>query len=188
MNRKQRKQRLKDFKRKAKEAHLAQPDRTVVPNALNDGLHYFEATAGEMQQTVEAMMELNAPGDAVAEGAALVAAVTTGAKALIDTAKHMVTPEDAHAMLSRAAVVVDSVLHTVEKAIALIPEDRKREVLEVVRAKPDPEPLYDNAQQRPRRRPDPVVTLLRMAIQLASLQRRLIGRLFPNLNKTRKPA
>ena len=87
----------------------------------------------------------------------------------------VVTEAESAAMLSRAARLLDDVIAASKAALATVSPARLREALEMANAKPAP--AEGNAQQRPRRGYDPVLTLIKLAISASSLQQRVLSKL-----------
>ncbi|MCA8910463.1 MAG: hypothetical protein KDB82_02070 [Planctomycetes bacterium] len=94
--------------------------------------------------------------------------------------------ERAREMLLDAAALLHEIVTDTREALAHVPPERKREALAVINARPDPSDV--NAQRRPRRGPDPVVSLMRIAMQAASLLRRIILKTNPELGQLKRAA
>lgn len=107
----------------------------------------------------------------------------TAAKAAVAVADLAETPGTAKNMLWRAARAVDALLEVVHKTIEQVPANERAEALVIMKQPRETQPQPGKPQQRPRAGYNPVLTLMRMGLQLANLQQRIIGRLYPNLAK-----
>ena len=149
-----------------------------------------QANAASMNSSARSCLPDAEPAPDGALGACAVAASfgVTVSKGLQHIANLKLDDDHARQMLVRAAHVLDDVICTVQEALQAVSPDRRREAMAVLNAEPEPEPLYATPQQRPRRGPDPVVTLMRIGMQAASLLRRIISKTNPGLGRLQKAA
>jgi hypothetical protein len=120
--------------------------------------------------------------DAVVASAGLAEARETVAEA------DDLTDDEARAMLVRAARLLDDVVVFTREALDMVPEARRREAEAIIAEARKPRTAEGSPQQRPRRGADPVVTLMKVGMQAASLQKRILGKTNPNLGRVRKVA
>lgn len=199
MDRFERRARKAALKRQQKEARRAKamtaskPAPEAAPEMPSEMEPYGaeqQANAAHLNRVARGNLPDAEPAPDGALGACAVAAsfgVTVG-KGLQHIANLKLDDDHARQMLVRAAHVLDDVICTVQEALQAVSPERRREAMAVLNAEPEPEPLYAVPQQRPRRGPDPVVTLMRIGMQAASLLRRIISKTNPGLGRLQKAA
>ncbi|MBK8206964.1 MAG: hypothetical protein IPK87_09275 [Planctomycetes bacterium] len=199
MNRFERRARIAALKRQQKEARRAKaltasepaPEATPeMPPELEPYGAEQQANAAHLNRVARSKLpESGTAPDRVLEACGVTAgfgvAVSKGLKHISEL---KLDDDHARQMLVRAAHVLDDVICTVQEALQAVSPERRREAMAVLNAEPEPEPLYSTPQQRPRRGPDPVVTLMRIGMQAASLLRRIISKTNPGLGRLQKAA
>ncbi|MCB9896046.1 MAG: hypothetical protein H6839_16560 [Planctomycetes bacterium] len=129
------------------------------------------------------------PGDPVTDPVAADALI---ARAGLDEARELTTQarelddDAARAMLVRAAYLLDDVIRTTSEALESVPAAWRQEIARVVKARP--EGATGDHRKRPRNGPDPVITLMKLGTQAASLQKRIIAKTNPELGRARRVA
>ncbi|MEZ5991761.1 MAG: hypothetical protein R3E76_05360 [Planctomycetota bacterium] len=92
----------------------------------------------------------------------------------------------ARAMLVDAAELLHEVVVETREALAQVPPEKRREALAIINEKPEPGEV--SAQKRPRRGPNPVVSLMRVGMQAASLLKRVLAKTNPELGNLKRAA
>ena len=178
MNRKK-KEWMKAAHARQKAARLARRGSAdVADSALDEAAASVNLAVGEpvSQPAVE---------DRSAEAVALARGGLDEARALFDEAGEL-GDDEAREMLVGAARMLNEVIETTHAALRSVPETWRREAASTLAAGPEASDLPP--VKRPRRGPDPVVTLMKVGMQAASLLKRIIGKTNPNLGKLRRAA
>lgn len=92
----------------------------------------------------------------------------------------------ARAMLVLAAEFLHEVVADTREALAQVPAEQRREALAIINEKPEPSDV--SSVKRPRRGPNPVVSLMRVGMQAASLLQRVLGKTNPELGRLKRAA
>lgn len=176
MNRAQKKARLKGIKRRQKLARSAGSDTSSSGQAELGGADALPVDEGLLA---------DAPVADPAAAAEVLQVALDEARGRVASSREL-DSHRARGMLARAAEFLDEVIATTREALAQVPADRKREALAIINAKPEADGV--SAQKRPRRGPDPVVTLMRIGMQAASLLQRVLGKTNPELGRLKRAA
>jgi len=161
MNRAQRKARLKALKQRMKEARKSER----LPGADAGSI---EAPAAEILPAAnEAAEQLEQARELVQQAADL-------------------SDAEARQMLADAARLVHQVVRTTDAALQSVPEAWRNEAAQIVMTRP--EPAEGQAQKRPRRGADPVVTLMKVGLQASSLLARILNKLHPGIGRQKRAA
>ncbi|MCA8914782.1 MAG: hypothetical protein KDB90_05170 [Planctomycetes bacterium] len=193
MNRQQKKNWLKEVKARNKAARRASAAAKAEAEGQRAGsgaeADLPVAGASVSVETVAGPAGVSAPPgvDPVAADAALARAGLADAR---ETVKHSheLTDDEARGMLVRAARLLDDVVVFTREALDMVPEDRRREAEAIVAEARTSRTAEGSPQKRPRRGADPVVTLMKVGMQAASLLKRVIGKTNPNMGKLRRAA
>ncbi|MBK8206647.1 MAG: hypothetical protein IPK87_07595 [Planctomycetes bacterium] len=195
MNRFERRARIAALKRQQKEARRAKAEPALeaapeMPPELEPYGAEQQANAAHLNRVARSKLPESGPApDRVLEACGVTAGFGVAvSKGFQHIAELKLDDDHARQMLVRAAHVLDDVICTVQEALQAVSPERRREAMAVLNAEPEPEPLYSSPQQRPRRGPDPVVTLMRIGMQAASLLRRIISKTNPGLGRLQKAA
>ncbi|MCA8946769.1 MAG: hypothetical protein KDB29_11120 [Planctomycetes bacterium] len=92
----------------------------------------------------------------------------------------------ARGMLVDAAELLHEVVVETREALAQVTPEKRREALAIINEKPEPGEV--SAQKRPRRGPNPVVSLMRVGMQAASLLKRVLAKTNPELGNLKRAA
>lgn len=187
MTKAQRKARVKELKRREKLARRRDSG-TGVDAAAELASESLPAETPETQ-AVPALVNRELGDDAVRYVREQASEKLAEARAVVAAAKAeypQLDDDRARAMLVLAAEFLHEVVADTREALAQVTPEQRREALTIINEKPEPSDV--SAKKRPRRGPNPVVSLMRVGMQAASLLKRILAKTNPEIGNLKRAA